>query len=174
MLALEATLEQNMKMVDNSVYKLFQGNREQMKNAKGDVSILLIIGRRLHRKSTVREATEVENNISTDEFANGLTEATVDKCSLLGDEHSFALPNLQRMEARCSFHSWKEDGNILPDGSKIKKGDGVNYVAYAMGRIAYFWDAEEFHPLKFTAFQVSNCFSLSRSFDNIMQCFLIP
>lgn len=38
MLALEATLEQNMKMVDNSVYKLFQGNREQMKNAKGDVS----------------------------------------------------------------------------------------------------------------------------------------
>lgn len=37
-LALEATLEQNMKMVDNSVYKLFQGNREQMKNGKGDVS----------------------------------------------------------------------------------------------------------------------------------------
>ncbi|CAL5367070.1 unnamed protein product [Camellia sinensis] len=129
MLALEATLEQNMKMVDNSVYKLFQGNREQMKNAKGD-----------------------EVNLSSCSTDSDSDYPEVPVC-LLGDEHSFALPNLQRMEARCSFHSWKEDGNILPDGSKIKKGDGVNYVAYAMGRIAYFWDAEEFHPLKFTAFQ---------------------
>ncbi|CAL5364278.1 unnamed protein product [Camellia sinensis] len=132
MLALEATLEQNMKMVDNSVYKLFQGNREQMKNAKGD-SILLIIGRRLHRKSTQ------------------LWTNAVSSCSTDSDSDYPEVP--VRMEARCLFHSWKEDGNILPDGSKIKKGDGVNYVAYAMGRIAYFWDAEEFHPLKFTAFQ---------------------
>ncbi|CAL5323088.1 unnamed protein product [Camellia sinensis] len=135
MLALEATFELNMKMVDNSVYKLFQGNREQMKNAMGDSTQLW---------------TNAVSSCSTDSDSD-YPEVPVG--GLLGDEHSFALPNLQRMEARCSFHSWKEDGNILPDGSKIKKGDGVNYVAYAMGRIAYFWDAEEFHPLKFTAFQ---------------------
>lgn len=63
-----------------------------------------------------------------------------------------------------------EEDDILPDGHKIKKGDGVSYMAYAMGRMEYIWgeDADEFRPerwledgvfqgespFKFTAFQV--------------------
>lgn len=63
----------------------------------------------------------------------------------------------------------RED-DILPDGNKIKKGDGVAYMPYAMGRMVHIWgeDAEEFRPerwlqngvfqaespFKFTAFQV--------------------
>jgi cytochrome P450 len=35
---------------------------------------------------------------------------------------------------------------ILPDGYRVTKGDGVSYMAYAMGRMPYIWggDAEEF------------------------------
>lgn len=64
------------------------------------------------------------------------------------------------------------EDDILPDGFKVKKGDGITYMAYAMGRMKNIWgdDAEEFHPerwlhdgifqpespFKFTAFHVSN------------------
>ena len=72
-------------------------------------------------------------------------------------------------DGRCS-----ETDDILPDGYKVKKGDGVYYMAYAMGRMPYIWgeDAEEFRPerwlkngvfqpespFKFIAFHVSIIF----------------
>ena len=64
-----------------------------------------------------------------------------------------------------------DEDDVLPDGFKIKKGDAVNYLTYAMGRMTYLWgeDAEEFRPerwlengvfrpespFKFIAFNVS-------------------
>ncbi|XVE73979.1 hypothetical protein DITRI_Ditri11bG0162000 [Diplodiscus trichospermus] len=38
--------------------------------------------------------------------------------------------------------------DILPDGYRVKKGDGVFYMAYAMGRMTYIWgdDAYDFRP----------------------------
>lgn len=38
--------------------------------------------------------------------------------------------------------------DILPDGYKLKKGDSVYYLAYAMGRNHDIWgeDAEDFKP----------------------------
>ena len=60
--------------------------------------------------------------------------------------------------------------DILPNGYRVKKGDGVYYMAYAMGRMPYIWgeDVEEFRlerwlnngtfqlelPFKFVAFHV--------------------
>ena len=46
-------------------------------------------------------------------------------------------------DGRCA-----ETDDILPDGFRLKKGDGVYYMAYAMGRMDYIWgdDAEEFRP----------------------------
>jgi hypothetical protein len=74
-------------------------------------------------------------------------------------------------DGRCS-----EIDDILPDGYRVKKGDGVYYMAYAMGRMPYIWggDAEEFRPerwlkngifqhespFKFIAFHVRIIFSL--------------
>jgi hypothetical protein len=74
-------------------------------------------------------------------------------------------------DGRCS-----EMDDILPDGYRVKKGDGVYYMAYAMGRMPYIWggDAEEFRPerwlkngifqhessFKFIAFHVRIIFSL--------------
>lgn len=70
------------------------------------------------------------------------------------------------------------EDDILPDGYKVKKGDEITYMAYAMGRMTNIWgdDAEEFRPerwldddgvfrsespFKFTAFHVSYIVSFS-------------
>ncbi|EEF50415.1 heme binding protein, putative [Ricinus communis] len=47
------------------------------------------------------------------------------------------------LDGRCA----KED-DILPDGFRMRKGDGLFYMAYAMGRMPYIWgeDAEDFRP----------------------------
>nr|GMC90920.1 cytochrome P450 704C1-like [Ipomoea batatas] len=47
------------------------------------------------------------------------------------------------IDGRCA-----ETDDVLPDGFKVKKGDGVYYMSYAMGRMPYIWgdDAEEFRP----------------------------
>jgi cytochrome P450 len=40
------------------------------------------------------------------------------------------------------------EDDMLPNGHRVIKGDGVNYMIYAMGRMKYLWgaDAEEFSP----------------------------
>ncbi|XP_073119600.1 cytochrome P450 704C1-like [Henckelia pumila] len=47
------------------------------------------------------------------------------------------------VDGRCA-----ETDDTLPDGYRLKKGDGVYYMAYAMGRMPDIWgdDAEEFRP----------------------------
>lgn len=63
--------------------------------------------------------------------------------------------------------------DVLPDGSRVKKGNITGYVPYSMGRMKALWgdDALEFKParwlkdgvfqpqplFKFTAFQVQFC-----------------
>ncbi|RVW85159.1 Cytochrome P450 704C1 [Vitis vinifera] len=47
------------------------------------------------------------------------------------------------IDGRCA-----DADDILPDGHKLKQGDGVYYMSYAMGRMSYIWgeDAKEFRP----------------------------
>ncbi|KAG6403248.1 hypothetical protein SASPL_135465 [Salvia splendens] len=47
------------------------------------------------------------------------------------------------VDGRCA-----ETDDTLPDGYRLKRGDGVYYIAYAMGRMQYIWEdnAEEFKP----------------------------
>lgn len=54
-----------------------------------------------------------------------------------------AIPLVYFKDGRCANMD-----DILPDGYRVKKGDGVYYMAYAMGRMPYIWgeDAEEFRP----------------------------
>ncbi|KAL9348443.1 hypothetical protein Peur_059809 [Populus x canadensis] len=62
-----------------------------------------------------------------------------------GLHKSSITPKLSRIhkDGRCA-----EVDDILPDGFRMKKGDGLYYVAYAMGRMPYIWgeDAEDFRP----------------------------
>nr|GMC86924.1 cytochrome P450 704C1-like [Ipomoea batatas] len=79
------------------------------------------------------------------------------------------------VDGRCA-----ETDDVLPDGFKVKKGDGVYYMSYAMGRMPYIWgdDAEEFRPerwlkdgiftpespFKFTAFHAGPRICLGKDF----------
>ncbi|XP_055817338.1 cytochrome P450 704C1 isoform X2 [Solanum dulcamara] len=49
----------------------------------------------------------------------------------------------QDSDGRCA-----DADDVLPDGFHIRKGDGVYYMSYAMGRMSYVWgnDAEDFRP----------------------------
>ncbi|CAK9135197.1 unnamed protein product [Ilex paraguariensis] len=125
----------------------------------------------------VREATEAEDNLSTDIFANRLTEAALDKMQYL---HAALTETLRLYPAVPADGKSSEQDDVLPDGFKIKKGDGVIYMAYAMGRMTFIWgeDAEEFRPerwldkgvfrpespYKFTAFQGGPRICLGKEF----------
>ncbi|XP_042500101.1 cytochrome P450 704C1-like [Macadamia integrifolia] len=86
-----------------------------------------------------------ENETNIDTFVECLTDAALVKMHYL---HA-ALTETLRLypvvptDGRCA-----ETDDVLPDGFRLKKGDGVNYMAYAMGRMNYIWgeDAEEFQP----------------------------
>ncbi|KAF8380394.1 hypothetical protein HHK36_027879 [Tetracentron sinense] len=125
----------------------------------------------------VKQATKADDNISIGEFTERITEEAMDKMQYL---HA-ALTETLRLYPAVPVdgkNSFKDD--ILPDGFKIKKGDGVNYMAYAMGRMTYIWgdDAEEFRPerwlengvfrpeslFKFTAFQAGPRICLGKEF----------
>ncbi|KAK7260289.1 hypothetical protein RIF29_26218 [Crotalaria pallida] len=94
----------------------------------------------------VREVTcshETEPNI--DEFVANLTDATLDKMHYL---HAALTETLRLYPAVPTDGRVAEALDILPDGHKIKKGDGIYYLAFGMGRMPSIWgeDAEEFRP----------------------------
>lgn len=69
--------------------------------------------------------------------------------------HSIKLNRYQTVHRLIIFFDiWLKDGrtaeadDVLPDGHKVKNGDGVYYLSYAMGRMYSIWgeDAEEFRP----------------------------
>ncbi|XP_062154847.1 cytochrome P450 704C1-like [Alnus glutinosa] len=94
----------------------------------------------------VRNVTgSLDDGANVDEFMTNITNATLDRMHLL---HAALTETLRLypavpMDGKCS-----EMDDILPDGYRVKKGDGVSYMAYAMGRMPYIWgeDAEEFRP----------------------------
>ncbi|KAK7260288.1 hypothetical protein RIF29_26217 [Crotalaria pallida] len=86
---------------------------------------------------------ETEPNI--DEFVANLTDATLDKMHYL---HAALTETLRLYPAVPMDGRVAEAPDILPDGHKVKKGDGIYYLAFGMGRMSSIWgeDAEEFRP----------------------------
>nr|GEU37452.1 cytochrome P450 704C1-like [Tanacetum cinerariifolium] len=138
----------------------------------------------------VKTVTEADNNTSIDEFGIKLTKVAIDKMHYL---HATLTETLRLFPAIPMASKRAEKDDVLPDGFKIKKGDGVGYMAYTMGRMTYIWgdDAEEFRPerwlhngvflpetpFKFTAFQAGPRICIGKDFAyrqmKIMVAFLV-
>ncbi|KAJ4724130.1 putative Cytochrome P450 [Melia azedarach] len=86
-----------------------------------------------------------EKEINFDDFAANLTDETLEKMHYL---HAALTETLRLYPAVPVDGRNAETDGILPDGYRLRKGDGVFYMAYAMGRMPYIWgeDAEEFRP----------------------------
>ncbi|KAJ0110485.1 hypothetical protein Patl1_00301 [Pistacia atlantica] len=86
-----------------------------------------------------------EKEINLDDFVANITEETLERMQYLHGAlaETLRLYPAVPVDGRCA-----ETDDILPDGFRLKKGDGVYYLAYAMGRMPYIWgeDAEEFRP----------------------------
>ncbi|KAK2980932.1 hypothetical protein RJ640_022911, partial [Escallonia rubra] len=125
----------------------------------------------------VIEATEADKNLSADEFVLKLTETALDSMHYL---HAAVTETLRLHPAVPLDGKMSEEDDTLPDGFKIKKGDGISYIPYAMGRMTYIWgeDAQDFRPerwldsgvfraespFKFTAFQAGPRICLGKEF----------
>ncbi|KAI4356832.1 hypothetical protein L6164_000819 [Bauhinia variegata] len=86
-----------------------------------------------------------ESKPQIEEFVANLTDATLDKMHYL---HAALTETLRLYPAVPIDGREAESDDTLPDGHMVKKGDLINYMAYAMGRMPYVWgdDAEEFRP----------------------------
>ncbi|KAH7862938.1 hypothetical protein Vadar_011323 [Vaccinium darrowii] len=94
----------------------------------------------------VKEITGSQGNgASVDDFIANVTDEVLDKMHYL---HSALTETLRLFPAVPVDGRCAETDDILPDGFKLKKGDLVYYMAYAMGRMPYIWgdDAEDFRP----------------------------
>ncbi|XP_009776442.1 cytochrome P450 704C1-like [Nicotiana tabacum] len=87
----------------------------------------------------------IKDNGSTDDFVASITEEVLEKMHYL---HATLTETLRLypavpVDGRCA-----DADDVLPDGFHIRKGDGVYYISYAMGRMPYIWgnDAEDFRP----------------------------
>ncbi|KAM7269828.1 hypothetical protein ACFE04_025325 [Oxalis oulophora] len=191
-IGVEATLKQNIKIIDNFVFKLIRCKREQIESGNLDVKedILsrflmestkdpetmtdqylrdIILNFIIAGKDTtantltwffymlckyplvqekiaqeVAQVAGVEGILSADEFSKLITEAAMEKMYYL---HA-ALTETLRLYPAVPDGKFATKEDILPDGFKVRKGDGINYIAYAMGRMTYVWgdDAAEFRP----------------------------
>ncbi|KAK4418740.1 cytochrome [Sesamum alatum] len=94
------------------------------------------------------------------DFVESITDEALEEMHYL---HATLTETLRLYPAVPADGRCAETDDTLPDGFKLKKGDGVYYMAYAMGRMAYVWgdDAEEFKPerwLKHGTFQPESPF----------------
>ncbi|XP_010508196.1 PREDICTED: cytochrome P450 704C1-like [Camelina sativa] len=103
----------------------------------------------LVQEKVVQEIRDVtsshEKTTDVDGFVESINEEALDQMHYLHAALSETLrlyPPLP-VDMRCA-----EIDDVLPDGYRVRKGDNIYYIAYAMGRMTYIWgqDAEEFKP----------------------------
>ncbi|XP_004306892.1 PREDICTED: cytochrome P450 704C1-like [Fragaria vesca subsp. vesca] len=93
----------------------------------------------------VRDAVGLNHEADIDEFVENLSDTSLEKMHYL---HAALTETLRLYPAVPVDGRTADTDDTLPDGYRVKKGDGVFYMAYAMGRMPYIWgeDAEDFRP----------------------------
>ncbi|XP_076915003.1 cytochrome P450 704C1-like [Bidens hawaiensis] len=86
-----------------------------------------------------------ENGSGIDDFVDKIDDQVLEKMHYL---HAILTETLRLYPAVPVDGRVADMDDILPDGFKLKKGDGVYYISYAMGRMPYIWgdDADDFKP----------------------------
>ncbi|KAF9613966.1 hypothetical protein IFM89_014031 [Coptis chinensis] len=103
----------------------------------------------LIQEKIVQELNEVtgskKSDANIDDFATSLVDTALDKMHYL---HAALTETLRLYPAVPVDGKCADIDDILPDGYRLRKGDGVYYIAYSMGRMTYVWgeDAEKFRP----------------------------
>ncbi|KAK8587929.1 hypothetical protein V6N12_022393 [Hibiscus sabdariffa] len=112
----------------------------------------------------VMDITNSEGNIAAvDEFIPTITSATLDQMHYL---HAAITETLRLFPPIPTDSRYVEEDDVLPDGHRVKAGDEINYVTYAMARLPYIWgeDADCFRPerwLKNGVFQPESPFKFA-------------
>ncbi|KAL6004732.1 hypothetical protein ACLOJK_005287 [Asimina triloba] len=96
-------------------------------------------------QQVIRETIEGGDDGNAEDFVGKLSDSKLGKMHYL---HAALTETLRLyppvpVNGRCA-----DRDDVLPDGYRVRKGDGVYYASYAMGRMSYLWgdDAEEFRP----------------------------
>ncbi|KAG9145703.1 hypothetical protein Leryth_024799 [Lithospermum erythrorhizon] len=148
----EASLKKNIGVMHNFVDEFIQNKRNQLEmqqesNDKEDIlSRFLMDSKKNPEVMTDKYLRDIILNFII--AGKDTTANTLSWFFYLLSKHPIMQERIleemrEVMDGRCA-----EADDILPDGHKLRKGDGVYYMAYAMGRMPYIWgdDAEEFKP----------------------------
>uniref|UniRef100_A0A0D9WLC6 Cytochrome P450 n=1 Tax=Leersia perrieri TaxID=77586 RepID=A0A0D9WLC6_9ORYZ len=89
------------------------------------------------------ELGKEDNTIES--FTTRLNEGAISKMHYL---HAAISETLRLYPAVPVDGKMADEDDVLPNGYRVVKGDGINYMIYAMGRMPYLWgeDALEFRP----------------------------
>ncbi|XWS77166.1 hypothetical protein CRYUN_Cryun01aG0238300 [Craigia yunnanensis] len=85
------------------------------------------------------------NTDDAEEFLTTITATTLEQMHYL---HATLTETLRLYPPIPMDSRRAEEDDVLADGHKVKKGDEISYVTYAMARLPYIWgeDAESFRP----------------------------
>ncbi|KAK9910698.1 hypothetical protein M0R45_034649 [Rubus argutus] len=93
----------------------------------------------------VKDVVGLNHEANIDELVANITDAALEQMHYL---HATLTETLRLYPAVPLDGRSAEIDDIIPDGFRVKKGDRIIYMAYAMGRMPYIWgsDAEDFRP----------------------------
>ncbi|KAI3982529.1 hypothetical protein MKX01_031268 [Papaver californicum] len=170
----EAALKRNMKVINDFVFELIKHKRKQMKTGTkaedSTANTLTWFFYMICKNPFIQEKIFKNTNIiSAEEFAEKITEEAIEKMQYL---HATLTETLRLFPAVPVDGKNANEEDALPvDGLKVRKGDGINYMHYAMARMTYIWGDDVingvFQPensFKFTAFQAGPRICLGKEF----------
>ncbi|KQK19699.1 cytochrome P450 704C1 isoform X2 [Brachypodium distachyon] len=98
----------------------------------------------------IEESVEWAQEDNMETFTARLEQGDIDKMHYL---HATLTETLRLYPAVPVDGKMADEDDVLPNGYRVIKGDGMNYMIYAMGRMKYLWgeDAEEFRPERWLA-----------------------
>jgi len=93
----------------------------------------------------IQECVEWAQQDTIETYTTRLTQGAIEKMHYL---HATLSETLRLYPAVPVDGKMADEEDVLPNGYRVMKGDGLSYLIYAMGRMKYLWgeDAEEFRP----------------------------